>query len=177
MVRTVGHSTHSEETFRALLRGAGVEAIADVRRSPGSRRHPHFAREALARWLPAAGIAYTHLTELGGRRRSAAGSVNGGWEVPAFQAYADHMASAEFARGLARLEAQAREHATAVMCAEGPWWRCHRRLIADALLVRGWDVRHVMFDGREVEHELPPFAVVRGMAITYPPRQAALPVD
>ena len=102
-------------------------------------------------------------------------SPNGGWEHPAFQGYADHMASEEFARGLAALEELARERLTAVMCSEGPWWRCHRRLVSDALLVRGWEVVHVMPDGRPVVHELTPFAVVgeRG-ALTYPPAQLEL---
>lgn len=103
------------------------------------------------------------------------GSPNSGWEHPAFQGYADHMASAEFARGLAALEGLARERLTAVMCSEGPWWRCHRRLVSDALLVRGWEVVHVMPDGRPVAHELTAFAVVgEGGALTYPPVQLEL---
>ena len=173
---TVGHSTHPRERFRELLLGADVEALADVRRQPGSRRMPHFDREALAHDLPAAGIAYEHLPELGGRRRSAAGSPNRGWEVEAFRAYADHMASAEFATGLARLEELGRRRRTAIMCAEALWWRCHRRLVADALTVRGWHVRHLLPDGRLAEHALPEFAVVDGTTLTYPPAQAELVV-
>ena len=159
----------------ALVRGAGGEAIADVRRFPGSRRHPHFASEALAASLPEHGLAYDHIPELGGRRKRVEGSPNGGWEHPAFQGYADHMASEEFARGLSALEDLARGRPTAYMCSEGPWWRCHRRLVSDALLVRGWEVVHVMPDGRPVAHELTPFAVVgEGGALTYPPAQLAL---
>jgi uncharacterized protein (DUF488 family) len=90
-------------------------------------------------WLPAAGIRYVHVPELGGRRRPQPGSVNGGWRDPAFQGYADHMASEEFARGLARVIEIARSEPTAIMCAEAVWWRCHRRLIADALTLRGWE--------------------------------------
>ena len=102
------------------------------------------------------------------------GSPNGGWEVAAFQGYADHMASEEFARGLERLEAWARERRVAVMCAEAPWWRCHRRLLADALLVRSHEVRHIV-DAREAAvHELTEFAQLEDGRLTYPPRQLSL---
>jgi uncharacterized protein (DUF488 family) len=156
------------------LRAHGVDAIADVRRFPGSKRLPHFNAEALRAALPAEGIAYEHYPELGGRRSRVPGSPNGGWDVAAFQGYADHMASEEFARGVARLEAWARERSVAVMCAEAPWWRCHRRLLADALLVRGWEVRHIL-DAREAApHELTAFAQVEDGRLTYPPRQLEL---
>lgn len=169
---TVGHSTHSLSELVELLAQHGVEALADVRRHPGSRRLPHFNREALERELP---IAYAHFPELGGRRRPRPDSPNAAWEVEAFRGYADHMASPEFAAGLARLEALAAERRTAIMCAEGLWWRCHRRLVADALTVRGWRVLHVAPDGRTVEHALPDFAVVEDGRLTYPPAQAELP--
>ena len=145
-------------------------AIADVRRFPRSRRHPQFNTEALAEQLP----RYEHIAELGGRRGVVAGSPNAGWEVAAFQGYADHLASDEFARGMTRLVALAREVPTAVMCAEGPWWRCHRRLVCDALLVRGWDVRHILPDGGLVAHELTDFAVADGERLTYPAPQLRL---
>lgn len=147
-----------------------MTTLADVRRFPGSRRHPHFAREALAETIE----GYVHLEGLGGRRRVVPGSPNGGWEVAAFQGYADHMASGEFAAALGRLEALAREATTAFMCAEAPWWRCHRRLVADALHVRGWTVCHIGPDGRLTEHALPDFAVVEGERLTYPPPQLEL---
>jgi uncharacterized protein (DUF488 family) len=102
------------------------------------------------------------------------GSPNGGWEVAAFQGYADHMASEEFARGLARLETWARDRSVAVMCAEAPWWRCHRRLLADALVVRGWSVRHILGPERAPEHELTEFAHVEDGRLTYPPAQLTL---
>ena len=153
-----------------MLDGHGVRLVADVRRYPRSRRHPHFNTEVLAEALP----GYAHVAELGGRRRPAAGSVNDGWEVEAFRAYADHMATAEFARGLERLESLARETPAAVMCAEAPWWRCHRRLVSDALLVRGWEVCHIGPDGRLTAHELPDFAVVDGVEIRYPAPQLRL---
>ena len=164
-----------------------MDAIADVRRFPGSKRLPHFNAEALREVLPADGIAYEHFPELGGRRSRVPGSPNGGWENAAFQGYADHMASEEFAHGLERLEAWAREpprgsklpglapgHRVAVMCAEAPWWRCHRRLLADALVVRGHEVRHIL-DAREAApHELTDFAQVQDGRLTYPPRQLSL---
>ena len=115
------------------------------------------------------GAADEPLAELGGRRSARPDSVNDGWEHPAFRAYADHMASEEFSRGLARLEALAAGARTAVMCAEGVWWRCHRRLVADALVARGWVVEHVMPDGRLARHSLTGFAVVgAGGRLSYP---------
>jgi uncharacterized protein (DUF488 family) len=171
VIFTIGHSTHPFDAFVQLLRGAGVEALADVRRFPGSRRFPQFQREALERELP---LPYVHLEALGGRREPIPGSPNGGWEVGQFQGYADHMATPDFARGVAELEELARRLPTAVMCAEGPWWRCHRRLLADALVVRGWTVRHVSPDGAVSDHALTDFAVVEKGTITYPPAQAQL---
>jgi uncharacterized protein (DUF488 family) len=171
---TIGHSTHELGRLVALLQAKGVAALADVRRFPGSRRLPHFNREALAAGLAAAGIAYEHLPQLGGRRPPRRDSAHGGWEAAGFRGYADHMDSEEFALALRRLEELARGRRAAFMCAEAPWWRCHRRLIADALVVRGWEVRHIGPDGRLAEHELPDFAVVRGERVSYPPRQGAL---
>jgi uncharacterized protein (DUF488 family) len=167
---TVGHSTHPLDAFLALLRGAGVEAIADVRRFPGSRRHPHFAAEALADALRTAGIDYEHVVELGGRRSGAGESPNGGWQVAAFRAYADHLRSSEFAAGRARLEDLARSRLTAVMCAEAQPWRCHRRLVADVFAFAGWRVRHLMPSGKLDDHVPPPFAIraADGLPL-YPP--------
>jgi uncharacterized protein (DUF488 family) len=159
---TVGHSTHAIEEFLSLLRGAGVEAIADVRRFPGSRRHPWFASEAVAQSLGEAGIAYEHLVELGGRRSVLPGSPNDGWEVAAFRGYADHLRSDEFARGRAKLEKLASAKRTAVMCAEAQPWRCHRRLVADVFVMAGWDVVDLMPSSRLDRHELPPFAIRAG---------------
>ena len=171
---TIGHSTHAIDAFVALLRGAGVHAVADVRRFPGSRRNPQFAREALADGLAAHGIGYVHLEALGGRRSVVAGSPNEGWENAAFRGYADHMASAAFAVGLAELETLAATEPTAVMCAEALWWQCHRRLVADALLARGWGVDHIGPDGERAAHALTPFAVVDAESLTYPAAQLRL---
>jgi uncharacterized protein (DUF488 family) len=174
-ILTVGHSNHEEDEFVELLRGAGVELIADVRRHPVSRRQPRFERTALAAILLEAGVGYRWLGEmLGGRRRPLPNSPNGAWESDQFRGYADHMASDEFAAGLAELEDLARKQRVAVMCAEAWWVRCHRRLIADALTARGWRVLHLGANGRLEEHQLTDFAVVDGGVVTYPERQTSL---
>jgi uncharacterized protein (DUF488 family) len=158
-----------------VLRSAGVQRVVDVRSFPGSRRNPQYARDALERSLPGAGLAYVHERALGGFRRPRAASVNGGWEHPGFRGYADYMAEDEFRAGLERLQTLARERPTTVMCAEAQWWRCHRRLIADALVVRGWRVEHLGLGPEPVEHELTQFAVLGpDRTLTYPPRQQAL---
>ena len=176
-ILTVGHSTHPIERFLALLRGAGVEALADVRRFPGSRRNPQFGAGALARSLAAEGIGYEPLgEELGGRRsRRDAAEVsadalpdNSAWRSSSFRAYADYMWTPAFAAGLERLEALARDRRAAVMCAEAHPSRCHRRLIADALLARGRRVLHLLPDGRLEEHSFSPDAVVEGERVHYP---------
>ena len=172
---TVGHSTRSLDELCAPLACAGVSALVDVRSAPGSRRHPQFAARPLAASLPARGIAYVHEPRLGGFRRPRADTRNGGWSNAAFRGYADHMASEEFRAGLQRLEEIARTEAACVMCAEAPWWRCHRRLLADALLVRGWRVLHLGLGGTPAEHVLTPFAVLAGdLQLTYPSPQQEL---
>jgi len=149
--------------------------LADVRAFPSSRRRPQFNRGALSGWLPEAGVGYVHLSQLGGRRAPIPGSPNGGWREPGFRGYADYMSSCEFAAGLVRLEVLACERPTAIMCAEAVWWRCHRRLIADALTVRGWRVEHLGVGTGHATHELPVFAVVKdGIALSYPPSQTSL---
>ena len=174
-ILTVGHSNHEEQEFVELLRGAGVELIADVRRYPGSRRQPHFERHALAGVLLEAGIHYRWLGEsLGGRRKPQPDSPNGAWESEQFRGYADHMATKGFAEGLSELEALAREQRGALMCAEAWWVRCHRRLIADALTARGWHVLHLDSNGRLNVHEMTDFAVVEDGRVTYPAQQTSL---
>lgn len=168
---TVGHSTRAWEEFLAVLAAHGIEAIADVRRFPGSRRYPWFASETLAAQLPAVGIAYQWLPQLGGRRRVQPGSPNGGWRNAAFQGYADHMASAEFGEGLAQALALAACQRTALMCAESVWWRCHRRLIADLLAHRGYLVCHILDAKPAQAHPVNPAAQPRGDALVYPPAQ------
>ena len=175
-ILTIGHSTHPVERFVGLLRRRGVGLLCDVRRYPGSRRHPQFNTDALGAALERSGIGYELLgDELGGRRRPGPDSRNAGWRVPGFRAYADHMGSAEFQAGLERLEKLAHRRRTAIMCAEGDWRRCHRRLISDALAARGWRVLHIRPDGGLEEHELTGFAVVSDAAVSYP-GQGSLPV-
>lgn len=165
---TAGHSVREIKELIELLAEPGIERLADVRRYPASRRHPQFSREALAPALVEAGIEYRHAPALGGRRRPSPGSPNGAWRNESFRAYADHMASEEFRAALAELERDARARRTAVMCAEAVPWRCHRRLIADALTARGWEVIHLIAPDRADLHELHPDAVVDGDRLTYP---------
>jgi uncharacterized protein (DUF488 family) len=165
---TIGHSTHELAELVELLRAHQVAQVADVRTHPGSRRLPWFNRAALARELPAHGIRYVHLPQLGGRRRPSHDSPNGGWRVEGFRGYADHMAGAEFKAGLDALQEVAGRRTTALMCAEGLWWRCHRRLVSDALTVRGWAVIHIGPDARATAHELTAFAVADSGRLTYP---------
>jgi len=170
-VLTVGHSNHAIDLFTELLRGARVAAIADVRRYPGSRRNPQFGEAALEVSLGEAGIAMVAFgEELGGRRApgEAGDRRNAGWRNSSFRAYADHMATEEFAAGIGRLERLASERLTAVMCAEADWRRCHRQLIADTLLARGWRPVHLLADGRRELHRLSPHAVVEAGLVSYP---------
>lgn len=172
---TVGHSTRSLDELGAVLDAAGVGRLVDVRTVPRSLRNPQFTRESLARSLPERGIEYRHEQALGGFRRPRPDSVNGGWQQQAFRGYADYMQSAQFRAALDRLAALALERATCVMCAEAQWWRCHRRLISDALAIRGWSVRHLGLEAEPIEHVLTPFAVVGpDRALTYPPAQGEL---
>lgn len=149
---TIGHSTRSAEELLALLAGERIEALADVRRFPGSRKYPHFNADNLARVLPAAGIEYVPFPELGGRRRPLPDSPSTAWRNEAFRGYADYMRTPEFAAGFARLAALASRERTAIMCSEAVWWRCHRGLIADLLKVRGVRVLHILDAQHVVEH-------------------------
>jgi uncharacterized protein (DUF488 family) len=171
-IYTIGHSTRPGEELIAVLQDAGVRSLADVRRFPSSRRFPQFNRGALERALPEADIAYAWLGEsLGGRRRQTVPveqSRNNAWNVAAFRYYADAMSGAEFRAGIAALEDLAQRVPTAFMCAERLWWSCHRRLIADYLLVRGWDVVHLLDVGEQHRHQLTEFARVDGDELTYP---------
>lgn len=165
---TVGHGTLSAGALADLLRDSGVEVLVDIRSYPGSRRHPHFSREEMARWLPDAGVAYRWEPRLGGRRRPRADSPHVALRNEAFRAYADHMDTPEFTAALDDLLAGAARQRTAVMCAESAWWRCHRRLLADAaVLLRGADVRHLMHTGRMEPHVLTEGARRTGDRVVY----------
>jgi uncharacterized protein (DUF488 family) len=152
---TVGHGSLSREALGALVTGAGVRQLVDVRRFPGSRAHPHLSADAFAGWLPPLGVAYRSEPRLGGRRRLPAGGVSEDpwWTVQAFRAYAAHTRTPEFAAALAEVLAQAEEGTLAVLCSEAVWWRCHRRLVADVVvLVHERPVHHLMPDGRTSPH-------------------------
>lgn len=166
---TVGHSTHPWDEFVELLRAHRVTQLADVRRHPGSRKYPHFNASHLAAELPSAGIAYLPFVSLGGRRKPRPDSPNGAWRNDSFRGYADYMLTDDFRAALADLEGAARRRRTAIMCSESLPWRCHRSLIADALLVRGWDVRDIMTPTSAKPHHLPAWAHVDGTQVTYPP--------
>ncbi len=168
-VFTIGHSTRSADELLGLLRENGIRLLVDVRRFPGSRRHPQFGSAELAGSLREAGIEYRHEPDLGGRRDPRPDSPNTAWRNASFRAYADHMDSPEFRAALGRLLADAEARATTVMCAEAVPWRCHRNLIADALIARGIPVLDVLAPGKTVPHALSPHAVVlAGGRVVYP---------
>ncbi len=167
MLLTVGHGTHEADAFAALLRGAGVTRLVDVRTAPGSRRYPWFGAAALAEWLPEHGIAYAHERDLGGFRKPLPDSPNTGWRNESFRGYADYLRTPPFWAALDRVLAQ--DGQVAVMCSESVWWRCHRRLVADAaLVVRGVPVEHLMPDGRTTPHAPTPGVVRDGDLLVYP---------
>ena len=152
-LHTVGHGTLPAEVFASLLDGAHVARVVDVRSFPGSRHNPQFGREEMERWVPDAGIDYVWIRELGGRRRPVVGSKHVALRNDAFRAYADYMETPEFLGGVEQLLVVAERDPTTVMCSESVWWRCHRRLLADYLvLVRDIDVLHLMHDGRLTLH-------------------------
>ncbi|HEY0782815.1 MAG TPA: DUF488 domain-containing protein [Thermoanaerobaculia bacterium] len=155
---TVGHSTREADELLELLAEQRIETLVDVRRFPASRRHPQFSRPALAAALRAAGIAYVHEVDLGGRRAPRPDSPHVAWRVEAFRGYADWMDGPPFAAALARLLARAERQRTVILCAEAVPWRCHRRLISDAAVARGFTVCHILAPGRSEEHALDPNA-------------------
>jgi uncharacterized protein (DUF488 family) len=166
---TIGHSTRTFDEFIAILNAHGVKAVADVRLIPKSRRYPHFNDESLAKELPKAGIEYHPFKSLGGRRRpDKHSSLNLAWRNDSFRGYADFMQTPAFAEALEELMVLARRIPTTTMCAEAVPWRCHRSLISDALLARGWEVLDIMSETKAPPHKLPKFAEVDGTTVTYP---------
>ena len=149
---TIGHSTRTIDDFISLLKENEIDLLADVRAWPGSKRYPQFNKDALAESLSAHGIRYEHFPELGGKRKSKPDSRNTAWRNASFRGYADHMESAEFAIGLRELIEFCARQRTTLMCAEALWWRCHRALIADVLLVRGIEVVHILDAQHTVVH-------------------------
>ena len=166
-VWTVGHSTRSIADFEQTLVAHDIEAVIDVRRFPGSRRLPQFSSASLERDLARTGIAYLWIPLLGGRRRTDATSSHSAWRHPAFRAYADHLFSETFAEGLTELLTIAYGLRSAVMCAEILWWRCHRRLIADALVSLGIEVIHVRDAAHAEAHRIAPPAIVVDGRLSY----------
>lgn len=176
---TIGHSTRTFDVFLAALEKAGVDCVADVRRFPRSRRHPQFNAETLSHTLPAAGIAYRPMPELGGRRarRRDGASPHTLWREEPFRNYADYAESEEFRTALASLTALAEERTVAIMCAEAVWWRCHRRIIADYLLASGKAVTHILDVGKQEPARLTEGATPRDDgSILYAAEQPSLPL-
>ena len=164
---TIGHSTRALDELVRMCEAHGVRTLADVRMFPGSRRSPHFARQALQDSLPALGIDYLWLPALGGRRRRPAGAPPSPWRVEAFAAYAEHMRSPEFRAGFAELMAALAARPTAVMCAEASPYRCHRRLISDWSELHDIEVVHLIDKGRSERHHVTPFARRDGDDVVY----------
>ena len=172
---TLGHSTRSLPGLAGLARAHGVTTIADVRTVPRSRHNPQFNRESLPEALAAHGLRYVHLPGLGGLRRPRPDSPNTAWRNASFRGYADYMQTPEFARNLDALLELAGHERVAVMCAEAVPWRCHRSLLADALLARGIRVEHIMTEARSDTHTMHSWARLDGTRVIYPPEGPALP--
>ena len=164
---TIGHSTRQIDDFLALLQEHDIAALADVRRFPGSRRHPQFSQEALAASLTHTGIEYVHFPELGGRREPRKDSPNTAWRNAAFRGYADYMMTPEFQAGIECLLALAVRSRTAIMCAEAVWWQCHRGLIADHLKAAGHEVVHIQGPHKSEPHPFTPAARIVDGLLTY----------
>ena len=165
---TIGHSTREWDVFVAMLRVAGIACLVDVRRFAGSRRNPQYSPLAMGPALQDEGIEYLPMPEYGGRRAPLPESRNNAWRVAAFRGYADYMATPEFELARARLMPLASARRTSVMCAEAVWWRCHRRLISDDFVARGWQVLHLMAPGKAQEHVLNPAARMVDDVLVYP---------
>ncbi len=168
LVMTVGHSTHTLEEFIRLLQAHGATCVVDVRTVPRSRHNPQFNKASLPGSLKKAGLGYVHMPGLGGLRHAKRDSPNVGWRNASFRGYADYMQTPEFAQRLEELIRLANHDRIVLMCAEAVPWRCHRSLIADALLVRGIRTEDIMSATRRQVHTLTPFAKIQGNAVTYP---------
>jgi uncharacterized protein (DUF488 family) len=173
---TVGHGTLPAVDFVALLREAQIASVADIRTVPRSRHNPQYEQDALRLWLPEAGIAYAHYKELGGWRRPKPDSPNVVLRHPAFRGYADYMLTDEFSAAVDAISPELERQPTALMCSESVWWRCHRRLLADYLvLARGWEVLDLSHDGRAKPHVLTEGVRAAGDGVVYDDESAALP--
>lgn len=166
-IYTVGHSTRSEDDFVELLAAFQVEMVVDIRRFPGSRKYPHFSKDNLEKILPEKGIQYTHLEELGGRRKTTDASENTTWRHPAFRGYADYMETEGFDLGVQKLQEIAAKQRTVFMCSEAVWWSCHRSLVSDYLKAHGWKVLHIMAPNKVDEHPYTQPAKVKNGELSY----------
>jgi len=164
---TIGHSTHTLAEFMAMLKSFQIELVVDIRSFPGSRRYPHFNKEALAVSLPENEIEYIHLRELGGRRKTTIDSHNMGWRVAAFRGYADYMETDKFKKAIKELECLADKKRVVFMCAEAVWWRCHRSLVSDYLKHQAWTVIHIMGIEKGKEHPYTSPARIIGDKLVY----------
>jgi len=164
---TIGHSTRELEVFLDLLSQNRIELIADVRRFPGSRKYPHFGRDAMRGSLYEAGTEYAHFPELGGRRKPRPDSRNTAWRNESFRGYADYMETDEFRQGIQRLLTVAKGKRAAIMCAEAVWWRCHRSLIADYLKASGLKVWHIIDASKNELHPYSSAARIRDGKLSY----------
>ena len=170
---TIGQSTWPIEEFIHLLSTHGIQTLVDVRTVPRSRHNPQFNTDTLAKSLADAGISYQHAAELGGLRKPKKDSVNQGWHNESFRGYADYMQTEEFRRALEELISSSTKQRTAVMCAEAVPWRCHRSLIADALVTRDWKVRHIMSGTKADPHRVTSFATCEDGVLRYPDPETA----
>ena len=174
-VFTIGRSNHPLHRFLALLAQHGIEALVDIRRFPGSRKPPHFHRDSLAAALPNSGVEYHWFEALGGRRHKQRDeSPNLGLENKGFRNYADYMLTEQFREGADKLLVIARRKRTAIMCAEGLFWQCHRRLVSDFLVVNGVTVQHIIPSGELRPHKLTSGAVIDSGGVTYPGEKSLL---
>ena len=167
IIYTIGHSTHSIETFLAMLHSFGIKVVADIRRLPGSRKFPQFDQENLELTLKQNGIHYVHLKGLGGRRKVHKGSRNNRWRNASFRAYADYMETQDFSNSIQELEGIALQSPTAYMCSEAVWWRCHRSMVSDYLKAKGWTVLHIMGIHKAEAHHYTSPAKVTGDRVSY----------
>ena len=173
-IYSIGHGARPLDEFLETLRTAAIETLVDIRTAPGSRKHPHFGKDPLAKALEASGIAYLHLKELGGFRKPAADSPNTALRNDAFRGYADYTSTPEFARGYEKLTKLASISRTAYMCAETLWWRCHRRILSDRLALDGWQVLHLMRPGVTQPHRPTPEAHLADGQLIYEREESRL---
>jgi uncharacterized protein (DUF488 family) len=165
---TIGHSTRPLVEFLDMLKSFQIEKVADIRSFPGSKRYPHFNKEALEVLLPENNMKYIHILDLGGRRKARRDSINTGWRLAAFRGYADYMESDAFIKAIKEIELLAGKERTAYMCSEALWWRCHRSLVSDYLKIRGWTVMHIMGPGKAQEHPYTSAAEIADGQLSYP---------